>query len=415
MKIPNLNSNKLKTRKIWVVSQFYPPDFAATGQLLEQLVNGLLKKGLIINVLTSMPSYAFSSKTALLKEKKINLEIKRTRNFNFFQKNFIWKIFNGLLFCAKSIFEILIKSKKIDKIIYTTEPAFLPLFANFAYRFNKKSFIIINYDLYPDIITKLNLLSYKNFIIRIWKFLLNQSYKKASKIIVLSEPMKETVLKSFPSTFNKLEVISSWADHEHIKEIKKEDNWFIKKNNLSNKFVVLYSGNQGRCHDLSTIIKSANNLKMYSSIIFLFIGDGEQNNKIKSLVKLFKLDNCIFLPYQKYEDLSFSLGAADIAVVSITKEASSLVAPSKLYGHLAAGTPIAGICPNYSYLYKLIKKNKIGEAFENGDFNNLSKWILSLYENKELKNDYTKISRNFLMKHANKNDILDTYFSILIS
>ena len=106
----------------------------------------------------------------------------------------------------------------------------------------------------------------------------------------------------------------------NIKIINKEDNWFLKQNNFLNKFIVLYSGNQGRCHDLSTIIYSANKLKNYTSIIFLFIGDGAQNKVLKELVKIQNLRNCIFLPYQKYEDLSFSLGAADVAIVSLSKE-----------------------------------------------------------------------------------------------
>lgn len=408
-------SFKLKTKNIWIVSQFYPPDYAATGQLLNELVQGLLKKGFSINVITSMPSYAYSSKQAESKFKDRNLIIRRTKLFCLFERKIFWKTLNGFIFCIKSIIRILLNSKKIDKIIYTSEPAFLPLFSLFVHKLNKKKFIIINYDLYPDLILNFKILSDKNPLIRIWSFLLKKSYKYSSKIIVLSDPMKEKLNRNFTLPKNKVEVISSWADYEHIKEIEKEDNWFIKKHNLSHKFIVLYSGNQGRCHDLDTIIKTAKILKKNSSIIFLFIGDGLQNRKLRDSAKVFKLDNCIFLPYQKYEDLSYSLSAADIAIVSLTKEASNLVAPSKLYGHLAAATPIGGICPRCSYLYQIIEDYKFGKAFENGDFKNLSNWIINLYKNKNIKNKYKKNSKKFLMKHANKNDILDKYFAILNS
>ena len=264
-----MKSLKSKNKNIWIISQFYPPDFAATGQLLNELVKGLIKKGIRINVLTSMPSYAYTSKKALLKEKEVNLQIKRKRIISFLSKNFIIKILNSLLFCTQCIFEILLYSRNTEKIIYTTQPAFLPILANFAFFFNKKKFIIINYDLYPDILIKLNFLSERNFIIRLWKYLLNKSYKNASHIIVLSEPMKEKLIKSFPLALKKIEVIGSWGNNENIKIINKEDNWFLKQNNFLNKFIVLYSGNQGRCHDLSTIIYSANKLKDYTSIIFL--------------------------------------------------------------------------------------------------------------------------------------------------
>ena len=47
------------------------------------------------------------------------------------------------------------------------------------------------------------------------------------------------------------------------------------------------------------------------------------------------------MPYQPFNDLPQTLTSADIAIVSTNKNATSLVAPSKLYGHLAAATPIA--------------------------------------------------------------------------
>jgi hypothetical protein len=44
-----------------------------------------------------------------------------------------------------------------------------------------------------------------------------------------------------------------------------------------------------------------------------------------------------------------------------------LVAPSKLYGILAAGRPVAVICNAQSYLRQLVAEAKCGEAFDNGD------------------------------------------------
>ena len=184
--------------------------------------------------------------------------------------------------------------------------------------------------------------------------------------------MKLELEKYYPEFKEKIEIISAWADHNKISPIEKEKNWFALKNNFLNNFIVLYSGNQGRCHDLITIIKAANQLKKDSNIKFVFIGEGVQKKYTKNLVDKLNLKNCIFLPYQKYEDLPYSLNIADIALVSLNEKASNLVAPSKLYGHLAASTPIGAICPSSSYLYKMINSNKFGEAFINGDHINLA-------------------------------------------
>ena len=126
-----------------------------------------------------------------------------------------------------------------------------------------------------------------------------------------------------------------------------------------------------------------------------------------------KIKNCLFLPYQDYEDLPYSLNIADLALVSLNGTASNLVAPSKLYGHLAASSPIGVICPESSYLYKMVDSNTFGESFKNGDYEGLATWIKKLSIDETFKNDYRSYSRDFLIKNFNKKDIINRYYSII--
>ena len=48
----------MKKKEIVIVNQFFPPDFAPTGQLLKELPGQLSKKNIYIEVLTCQPSYA---------------------------------------------------------------------------------------------------------------------------------------------------------------------------------------------------------------------------------------------------------------------------------------------------------------------------------------------------------------------
>ena len=58
-----LNGNKkLGVRKnLCVVTQFYPPDFAPTGQLIHELVSYLGNQGNSVKVFTGQPGYAYKS------------------------------------------------------------------------------------------------------------------------------------------------------------------------------------------------------------------------------------------------------------------------------------------------------------------------------------------------------------------
>ena len=160
-------------------------------------------------------------------------------------------------------------------------------------------------------------------------------------------------------------------------------------------------------------MNTAKKLINESNIIFLFIGDGAQNKKLREFVYENRLKNCKFLPYQNFKDTRFSLTSADLACVSLNENASEIVAPSKLYGHLAAGTPIAAICSKDSYLAELVLQKGFGRHFENGNYYDLSEWILELKKSKSLKKVYKKKSREYIKLNASPNVITKKYLEVI--
>ena len=117
-------------------------------------------------------------------------------------------------------------------------------------------------------------------------------------------------------------------------------------------------------------------LKENNKIVFLFIGNGYNNQLIRKFKISNDLNNIKLLDYQPFENLPFSLPSADLALVSIAQNAGTLIAPSKFYGHLAAGTPIALISPKNAYLENLVNSNKLGSSFLNGESDKLKEWII---------------------------------------
>ena len=47
-----------KLTTLSIITEFFPPDYAATGQLIEELVKQLEKQGIMIRVFTGQPGYA---------------------------------------------------------------------------------------------------------------------------------------------------------------------------------------------------------------------------------------------------------------------------------------------------------------------------------------------------------------------
>ncbi len=400
-------------KNLIIVNQYFPPDFASTGQLIEELTHNLRNENFNVKVLTGMPAYNFNQKFAKPFEKRKKTVVIRSKLSRIIPKKLKGKIFNSVLFCLRVLTHLLFLNKKNHLIIYTTEPAYLPVFAWVYHKIKRIPYIILIYDIFPEILNDLELMSKDNFIIKIWRKLNKLSFDSSKEIIVLSSAMKNKIHNNYLIPTKKINNIPSWADEKSIYYRPKSKNYFLKKNKLENYFIVLYSGNQGRCHDLNTLLNAAKILKNKKDILFLFVGDGFQNKSLKKECINNNIKNCMFLPFQEKKDLPFILSSASIGVVTLSKKISGLLVPSKLYGHLACGTPIAAISGKGSYIEKLIKQHNCGKWFENGNHEDLAEWILKVYQSEEKSKKMGESSLNLFLKEFTLDIVSKKYLKII--
>ncbi|MDJ0618312.1 MAG: glycosyltransferase family 4 protein [Calothrix sp. MO_192.B10] len=399
--------------KLTVVTQFFPPDYAATGQLIEELVRHLGKQGVDVQVFTGQPGYAFQSQDAPCKENIGRVKVRRTRTTQLWSNRIRAKALNGIIFLLRATLHIIFSCRNRNVLLLTTAPPFLPLLGYIAHLLFGVSYVCLVYDLYPDIAIDLGVISQSHWIARLWQGLNRRIWRKSKGIVVLSPAMKERIIKICPQVAHKISVIHSWADPKKIVPISKHKNWFAREHNLIDKFTVLYSGNMGRCHDIDTILEAATYLKD-EPIQFLCIGGGAKRKQLIQKVNLLGLDkNFLFLPYQDKDVLPYSLTACDVSLVSVDAGMESLVAPSKLYGALAAGRPLAVICPHHSYLKQLVATAKCGDSVENGDGYGLAQFILSLNSDRQLAERMGKAGREYLQSNFTPQVIAKQYAQVL--
>ena len=406
-------ASRSRYHRVTVVSQFFPPDYAATGQLLDDLTSRLAARGLQLQVLTGQPAYAYSQDNAPALSFEPNRCIRRTSVTRLWPQQIRGRAVNGVLFCLRISLRLLRFARRGDLLLYTTEPPYLPVVGWLLFKLTGTPYLVMVYDLYPDVLEELGVLPASHWLMRLWRRLNRCMYADAQELIVLSDPMAGRLLSHCPSVADKIHVIPSWADPEEIRPLAKHSNWFALRHGLEHTFTVLYSGNQGRCHDLVTLLGAALLLKEEPHYQFLFIGKGPQHQRVKQLVYDWDLRNCRFLPYQDLDVLPYSLAVADLAVVSLGIDAEGLVAPSKLYGHLAAGTPIAAITPAGSELQRLVQTTGCGRWFANGDAQPLAEWIRELRADPIKAGACGAAARNLLLRCASPDRITDRYWKLL--
>ena len=398
--------------RLLIITQFFPPDYAATGQLIHELAHQLDEKKIKVKVFTGQPGYAFRQQKAPIREKFNNFVVQRSSFKQFCSKRIRSKTINGVIFALTGAWHLLKNARQHDAVILTTAPPFLAIIGYLANLIFKLDYVCLVYDIYPDIIVRLGVISNKNLLSRLWHKVNHLVWQRSEKIIVLSDTMKQTIVARHPAIADKISVIHNWADPNWIEPLPKADNWFAHQHQTKDKFTVLYSGNLGHCHDLDTILNAAKLLK-HEPIQFVFIGEGAKHLHCLSIVEEFELNNCRFLPFQERANLPYSLTACDLALVSIAPGLEGTIAPSKVYGIMAAGKAIAAVCEPHSYLRQLIADANCGAAFNNNHSELLAEFILTLAADAILASKMGNAGRNYLKNHFTPEIIAKQYFQAL--
>ncbi|OLP16368.1 hypothetical protein BST81_21500 [Leptolyngbya sp. 'hensonii'] len=395
-----------------IVTQFYPPDFAATGQFVDELAQQLSQQAMQVQVFTGQPSYAFETAQAPEVEQMGQVQVRRSRLLRSRSRRFAGRTISSLAFCWHAALHLLQREHRGDLLLFTSEPPFLPVLGYLGKLLFQAPYACLVYDLYPEVAIELKVLSQNHWLARFWDAVNQRVWQAAEVIIVPCQTMKDRMVAKVPEVAHKITVIHNWADPDWIKPIVKLENPFAHSHDLVEKFTVLYSGNMGRCHDMDTILGAAEELKD-EPVQFVFIGGGPKRESCQEQVRQMGLTNCLFLPYQDKALLPQSLTACDLSLVSVDVGMEGLVAPSKFYGALSTGRPVAVICESHSYLRSLVAEAGCGAAFSNGDSEGLAGFIRYLAKDPEMGKQMGRAGYRYLRGSFTPQAIGKQYFKLL--
>ena len=373
--------NKAESRlRVLFLSPHYPPDVAATGQLVAELAEDLARAGHQPIVVASRPSYTDATRGSY---KLLEREIRNGVEIHWLGvpgagRRGIWSRllpFAGYFAAAalRSIF-----FRRIDVVFaQSTPPLLAGLLASMHSLIPGRRFVYNLQDVYPELGQALGVLG-DNYVTRLSKRVESRLRHRADVLTVLSPDMRSKVLASDPGLRN-VEVIPNWIDVSLVAPVAAAENPFRHDNGLSDRFVVMYSGNLGRAHGVELLPDVAAALADLDDVVLLVIGAGPAKADIVAEVEGRGLKNVRFLPYQPKERLNESLSAADVALILQRRSAAGLVVPSKLYGVLASGRPAVAAVPPDSEVARVLREEEAGIVVEPESAQGIANAVRDLY------------------------------------
>jgi colanic acid biosynthesis glycosyl transferase WcaI len=335
--------------RICFFNRSYWPDQAATGQLLTELAQDLVREyGCTVSVVAGPALHGSEQSNISLwpvsREEHEGVRILRANGTRLPRRKFIGRAANYLTYFA-SAFAATLQIGKQDVVVSLTDPPILGLAALSAARRAGARFVFLCEDIFPEVASLLE--DFHNATINRTLDRINRRLvSEADAVIALGDRMKRRLVEEKGASPASVHVIHNWADCQAITPGPK-DNAFSRAHGLHDKFVLMHSGNVGLSQNLDVLIEAAARLQSRERLVVAIVGDGARRGPLEAMVQQRGLANVRFFPYQPKELLHESFATADAFVVSLKPGLEGYIVPSKLYGILAAGRPfVAAVEPS---------------------------------------------------------------------
>lgn len=393
--------------KILTFSAYYSPEIAASMYLTEDILEAMARDGNDIELFVPTPCRGIDYKVRK-KYKHIKTEFMYNghliiHRFSLFRerKNIFFRFFRYMLLILIFLWKGL--RTDADIIFAQSTPPIQGMMAGFLASVKKIPFVYNLQDIFPDSLVNSNITTKDSLMWKIGRVIENYSYKKAEKIIVISEDFRKNLIMKGISE-EKIVVVPNWADLKNVCPISRKDNEIAKKYSLdSRKFYIVYSGNIGYTQNFDLLLNVASTLeKNNNEIFFILIGDGVAKKYICDRIEKEKRKNVIVLPFQAYDNIASVFSLGDVGLIISKPGVSNNSVPSKTWGIMAAGRPILASFDENSELANLIKKADCGFVVNAGDEKKLYDVIKFLYENRKKIEYKGKNGRNFVIENLNK-------------
>ena len=333
----------------------------ATGQQLTSLAKELAERGHRVTVLTSDRGYDDPSLRFQRRESWQGITIIRIPSVALGKTKKWQRALNFGSFLVLCAFRLLLLPR-YDVVVALTSPPLISLIGTLFVKLKGGRFFLWMMDLNPDEAIVAGWLKADSTPTRVLQRLLRFSLKNAERVIVLDRFMKERVRgKGVPE--EQIAIVPPWALDDTIQFDEAGRRTFRAQQELTDKFVVMYSGNHSPCHPLDTLLEAAQSLSKSADIVFCFVGGGSEQAKVQAFIALHSLRNIRCLPYQPLEHLSASLSAADLHVIVMGESFPGIVHPCKIYNILSVGTPFLYIGPDESPIADIVAESNRRQAY----------------------------------------------------
>jgi colanic acid biosynthesis glycosyl transferase WcaI len=352
--------------KILILSINYWPEVTGIGAFTTYRAEYLANAGHDVEVCTSFPYYPewkvpkeYAGKMA---QTEVRNGVRIVRSYLYVPNpvTALKRILHEASFIVSSAVRALTR-KRPDVLLVVSPPLGLAVTAILLSRLWRTPFVFDVEDLQPDSAADLSMLP--AWAIKLLYKLENAAYRNARLVTTLTPGMRKKIVEKGIAE-EKVELLEPRMDESLISLASEEGQIFRRRYELGEKFLVTHSGNMGVKQGLDVVVDAAAQNRGDDSVMFLFVGDGADRERIQRRAGDLSLLNVWFLPLLEEADFRGLLEASGVCLVTQQKVVSEIAFPSKIVTYLAAGSPIIAAVNLNSEVARVTEKSGAGIVVE---------------------------------------------------
>lgn len=395
--------------RVLFLTSYFPPEHAASPYLANNRYEALAKSGFEMVVYTPMPTRGVSPDVRNQYYKKKH-ELLYDNHMIVHRFHMMRESHNMLLRAFRYMCTAIIQfnkaifakdARKCNLLFISSTPPIQGAMGALVKKIRGIPMIYNLQDIFPDSLVASNKTTKGSIVWKIGRFIEDFTYKNADKIIVISQDFKRNLIAKGVDD-NKIEVIYNWVEEESVIDIPREKNILFDKYKLNrDEFYVTYCGNIGLSQNIDMLLELAFELRNYSDIHFVLIGDGVYKHIVETKIKENNISNVTLLPFQPYKDISHVFSLGDVGLVISKPGIGGSSVPSKTWSILSASRPVLANFDE-NELKEIIVRNECGLFTKAGDKQALKEAILELYSSRDLCKLYGDNGRKFILNNLTK-------------
>jgi colanic acid biosynthesis glycosyl transferase WcaI len=335
--------------KLLYVSQYFPPEMGAPAGRVSELSRLWAEDGHEVTVLTGFPNHPTGIVPPEYRRKFRRLVTRDTYHGVNLVRTWLLPLPNGKAyermlnygsFCISSATSGIFLDRP-EVVIATSPQLLVGLSGWWLAHSNRAPFVFEVRDLWPESLAAVGAGSQNSLLHRALARIAGFLYRSCDRLVVVTPAFKKYLVEHWRVPEDKIFVVENGVETSLFAP-STADIAIRRELGAEEKFVVSYIGTMGNAHGLETVLDAAGLLRTSTpKVLFLFIGEGAEKERIISLARSRGLGNVRFIGQQPREKIPAYIAASDACLVLLKKsELFKTVLPTKMLEFMSCARPV---------------------------------------------------------------------------